>query len=108
MATLSMPLTYNCPLLIERKAYISGNLSDPLPTLDDFTMTVSSRHGEATISPAKDTSTWLSYFAFDQTSETFTNQYNQGYNDAREYLERLYETGEMSTLFFHKIPRTPL
>lgn len=94
------------------ECYISGSWTNPMPIKDEFTVTVSSQSGAGTtICPSQNTlpkkkKTWsqllgLKRYTPDDTSQDFEN----GYADTKSFLLKAYQTGDLSSLFFDRIPR---
>ena len=101
MAAIFQPILHEKPVKLENGDYYmaTGELPTPLP----YTITVSYEPRSASISPPEpeEPLSWAQVFGF---NNDLGAEYTEGYQDARVYLYRLHESGELSSLFFQRVP----
>jgi hypothetical protein len=101
MASIFKPVLHENPVKLENGEYYMA--TNELPTPLPYTITVSSEPRSASISPPEpeEPFTWATALGF---NKDLGAEFTEGYQDARVYLYRLHESGELSSLFFQRVP----
>lgn len=89
MASCYVPLIFESPVKINNRFFVTGDLTNPMPTLHDRTITVSAYNDTSDIGPAETYSLAdrLSLFSGGDIWEMTSGFFKDGYLDANSWIQ---------------------